>query len=220
MNKKKVFIIAIILIVILALGYFLFTKIKVKQQPIDKDLIKINTGLEMDEKQQTTYNEIIEKLNKDKDDYSALIDLARLKQDLLDYDGAIELYNYLLTIKPKDGLVLNNLANVYYNLKNYEKAEEIYLFILDFNPKWTNSYNELFSIYRYHLKDKQSEIEPLLLNGIEKYPEMKIDLMSKLALYYDEMVLDKNKAIEEYQAILELDPENEMVKGELNRLKN
>lgn len=221
MNKKQIelIILAMLIIATLLIWQTVLKQGVEKKCQYDENLITINTDLEMNKIQEQSYKEIKEKLCEDVGDYSELFHLARLKQDLLDFDGALELYEKLRIIKPKDISILNNMGTIYYNSGNYEKSKEMYLAILDITPKWAPSYNELASIYRYHLKDQAAEFEPILLNGLENYPEMKIDLTAKLAVYYDEVMSNKAKAIEYYEKLLKLDPTNTVVKERLGELK-
>ncbi|MCK4891270.1 MAG: tetratricopeptide repeat protein [Candidatus Pacebacteria bacterium] len=224
-NKKSIAI--IVLIILIICGFFLWQTVNNNDQTQSpknnialEELFKINTTLEMNDMQKTIYNEAKIKLQENPEDYESLLNLARLKQDLLDHDGAIAMYQDLREKKPEDILPLNNLGTIYYNQKKYEEAEEMYLAILEITPKWTNSYRELTNIYRYHLKDKKEEIESLLLNGMEKYPEMKNDFIGLLTVYYDEVVPNKEKAIEYYEKLIALYPGNDNFEERLEELKN
>ena len=224
--KKKKSILVIIILVLFVAGYIFWQTMNKNNQAQNpqnnvalEELLKIDTTLEMNEMQKTIYNEAKEKLQEDQEDYESLLSLARLKQDLLDFEGAIEMYENLRTKKPDDLLPLNNLGTIYYNQKEYEKSEQMYLEILEITPKWTNSYRELTNIYRYQLKDKKEEIEPLLLRGIEKYPEMADDFVGSLAVYYDEIVPNKEKAIEYYEKLNALYPGNDNFEERLEELK-
>ena len=224
-NKKNIAIITFTTLILC--GLFLWQTMNKNNQTQDprnnfvlEELFKINTTLEMNDMQKTIYNEAKIKLQENPEDYESLLNLARLKQDLLDYDGAIEMYDNLRKEKPEDILLLNNLGTIYYNQKEYERSEEMYLAILEITPKWTNSYRELTNIYRYHLKDKKTEIEPLLLSGMEKYPEMEADFVGLLAVYYDEIVPNREKAIEYYEKLIALYPGNDNFEERLKELRS
>ena len=224
-NKKNIAV--VIFLALIICGFFLWQTMNSNNQTQSpqnnlalEELLKINTTLEMNDMQKTIYEEAKNKLMENPEDYESLLNLARLKQDLLDHEGAITMYQNLREKKPDDVIPLNNLGTIYYNQKKYEEAEEMYLAIFEITPKWTNSYRELTNIYRYHLKDKKEEIEPLLLNGIEKYPEMEADFIGLLAVYYDEIVPNKEKAIEYYEKLIALYPGNNNFEERLEELKN
>ena len=204
------------IIIGLAAGGFIFWQSK---KPVSiENLLKINSTLQMNETQQKLYQDVIEGLRKDPGHYKTLFYLARLKQDLLDYEGAIELYERLTKERPGDILIWNNLGAIYYNQEKYEKAEEMQLKILSISAKWYNAYEELFTIYQFHLKDKRQDLEKILLRGLEEYPEMKASLLAKLAVYYDELMNNKEKAIEYYEKALK-ENYNETMAKRLKELK-
>ncbi len=180
----------------------------------------INGSGKLSEIQQKTLVEIKEKLLLYDDDYSALLDLALIKQSVNDLDGALALYEKMRELRKNDLLPLNNSASIYFDRGEYELAEAAHLRILnDITPKWFNSYNELYSIYQFHLKDKRGSFESVLLNGIEKYDEEKLALTNKTAVYYDELMGNVPKAIEYYEKTLKLSPNDQVVKKRLKELK-
>jgi len=68
------------------------------------------------------------------------------------------------------------------------------------------------------LKDKRQDLEKILLRGLEEYPEMKASLLAKLAVYYDELMNNKEKAIEYYEKALK-ENYNETMAKRLKELK-
>jgi len=214
MNRS--ILIILIIIIILVGGGLLLIKLNKSSNNVEQ-LMQINTTLEWEQGHHELYDELKRELDENPEDYSALFKLGRLKQDLLDYDGAIELYQRLSQEKQEDIMPLINMASIYYDTKQYEKAEETHYEILQRNLKWLNSYRELLSIYRWHLKDKKAVLEPILLDAYEKIPEFRQDLTSLLAVYYDELIGDKAKAIEWYEKQMQFnsDPNIEVRINEL-----
>ena len=221
MKKKVIFAALIIVIVLAATGGIVIYRLGIGSNKLAVSALLKNINIAgLNESQTQSFNEIKEKLMKDPNDYSGLLELALLEQGLNDYAGAIAIYERLQKVKSDDVLPLNNLGAIYYNLGDYEKAEQMYLKILnDITPKWLNSYNELFAIYQFHLKDKRATYEAIITRGIEAYPEMKQNLVSKAAVYFDEVMNDKAKALEYYKQLAELAPDDPAVKVRLSELK-
>lgn len=217
LNKKISFIVILIVAVLAIAGMLVWRSQKLES---NANLLEINSSREMNDTQSKQYDSIVEGLRKNPNDYQTLFMLARLKQDLLDYAGAIELYERLGKEKPNDILIWNNLAGIYYNQEKYEKAEELHFKILSITAKWYNSYEELGSIYQFHLKDRRTGFEKILLKGIEEYPEMKLALMAKLAVYYDEVMGNKTKAIEYYEKLVKAKYNLDVIEPRLKELKN
>ncbi len=217
MKKRNIAI--IIVVIILVIGGLVFVKLHGADLQVS-ELMKINTTLEMNEAQQALFSELEGNLKNDPSDYSSLFKLARLKQDMLDFDGAAELYNKLLETKPGDTLVMNNLGSIYYDSKQYDKAEELQLQIIAKTPKWIGAYKELMMIYRYQLKDKAPTLEDKLLYGYNNFAEYKLDFTSMLSVYYDEIMNDPMKAKPYYEELAELLPEDAQVQARLIEIKN
>jgi tetratricopeptide (TPR) repeat protein len=224
MEKSKKIIVVLVVLAIIGAGYAYGPKILSKYQKktdnaaLEK-ILKINTKLTMNETQKGTFDDSKKLLEGDIESYDGLAELARLKQDLLDYDGAIEIYEKLRKVKPDDITTLNNLAVIYFNQKKFEESEALYLRILEITPKWMSSYRELSTIYTYHLKDKAPGFEAVLLKGQEQFPEAKNDFIGLLAFYYDEVVPNKAKAIEYYEQLVKIYPANAGLKERLEELK-
>lgn len=218
MTKRNYIIVAAITVAVIIIAGVAFININNKKDLSENGLLKINTTLVMNDSQKQTYAEIKDKLAIDPEDYSGLFELARLKQDMLDIEGAIALYNQLHAMKPADILPMNNLGSLYYDNKRYEEAEKIYLDVLKVTPKWINAYNSLMDIYQYHLTDKRASFEAVLLNGIKEYPEMEQTLISKTAVYYDQLMNNKVKAIEYYRKLLKFTPNDAVIKARIAEL--
>jgi tetratricopeptide (TPR) repeat protein len=219
-KKSSVALIVVVCIIILsALTIFVSSLLRDKKIDLaDKTIMVLDTG-KLTPDQKYIYTQIQSKLEQNPTDHSALLNLGRLKQSAGDYEGAEQIFLGLRESKPKDVLVLNSLGDLYMTMENYEKAEDVYMNILQITPKWLNSYEELLVIYRDHLTDRVTMLEPLLTTGIEKYPEMDVTLMGMMAMYYDEIVPDKEKAIEYYEAILVKAPDSPLVDQRLSELK-
>jgi len=216
MKKQNIIIVAVLILVIGGLvgGWFY-----AKSTKLDR-LIKLPAGKELNDSQKQTLEDVRSKLSADIAYYSGLLNLAKLKAELGDKSSAENLYLELLKRKSEDVLVLGNLGTIYYDAGQYEKAEEMQLKIIAVTPKWINSYRELMDIYQFHLKDKRASLEPLLMNAIEKSPEFEADLTSLTAVYYDQVMNNREKAIEYYEKALKVSPTNDTIASRLKELKN
>ncbi len=215
MNKKWLGIIIIVLILGVS-AYFYYDYNKQNSQP---EILQIDTELEMNEIQSELYDQLKQDIAVDPEDYSARFKLGRLKQDLLDKQGAIEIYEELLQENPEDIAVLQNMADMYYSLKNYEKAEELNLQILEITPKWVNAYRNLLMIYQFQLQDKKEKFADLLDKALEKAPELKNDLLGIGVRYYDDVMNNKEKTIEYLEEKLKVDPDDSVAKQRLQELR-
>jgi len=161
-------------------------------------------------------------IEEESSDVLVLINTARDKYDAGDVDGSIEFYLKALEIQPTNVVALNNLADIYSQKKEYEKSEEIYLRLIRSTPKWINSYRLLMSIYKYHIPEKYSDMEQILLTGIEKTSDMTeyapVDFYSMLGEFYRETG-NIDKAIEYFEIVMDLMPDNGSVAAEIETLK-
>ncbi len=224
MNDKTKKIITIIVVAVIIIGglYLIFNKDELAKTPTEKQIVELLKNDNLTEDQRTILNEAKEKLKESPEDVTAIVDIARIKYQLEDYDGAKELYHKALEINPDSILVYQNLGNIYLIEKNYQKAEEMYLTIIEKTPKWVNAYRELEKIYRFHIPEKHPGIEQIFLDGIEKGSDINeyapVDLYIMLGTFYQRND-QAQKAIEYYETALEIMPENKVVQRELEKLK-
>lgn len=220
LKKYQNIIIILILTVLIGVGIFVYKQ--ETQPPEQEELFSFSEGIVLTQEQQVKFNEAKIALEINPQDALAVVAIARLKYELSDLEGAEKAYLMALEIQPTNTLILNNLGDIYNQKKEYEKAAEMYLRIIKNNPKWINAYRELAAIYFYHLPDKYPEMEEILLKGLEKNKEFTgeapVDFYSMLAVYYNERG-EKEKAIEYYERVIELNPRNEGAKIELEELK-
>jgi len=186
---KKVIIAVIVLVLIIGAVVFInYLKNRPSQEL--QELLSLPENAVLTEEQQNKFDAARIALEEDINNPQALIALAQVKYDIQDLDGAINVYLKALEIQPTNTLILNNLADIYTQKKEYQKSADMYLRIIDHTPKWMNAYRNLVTIYKYHLKDKYSDVEEILLTGIEIIKDFEgeapVDLYSMLAVFYDE----------------------------------
>ena len=218
---KKVIITILAGVLIIGAGIFVYYQ-KTELAPQQKELFSLSEETILTKEQQIKFDEARKSLKENPDDASAIIAIAQVKYQIQDLDGSEKAYLMALEIQPTNTIILNNLGDIYNQKKEYEKAAEMYLRLIESNPKWVNAYRELAAIYKYHLKDRYLEIEDILLQGLEKSKEFTgeapVDFYSMLAVFYKETG-QVEKAIEYFEKVLELTPENEGAKIELEELK-
>lgn len=134
-----------------------------------------------------------------------------------DFSESEKSYNQILKSTPGDYQALNNLGNIYRDQGEYDKAKEYYLKALAIDPKSAATYNNLSLVYR--MQGKTDEEIKLLEDAIGKIENKDDKISFYLALgYLYKNNGQKDKAMEVYNKILELDPENSQAKDALVKL--
>lgn len=223
MEKKNITILIIAFLVIIA-GTFIYKKSQDKTISPPSSSFIILPPANMEDRYKEDFNKAVEALAKNENDYDALLTIARIRDWSGDPQGAIEIYERMIKIKPDDLLPYFNMGGMYHSLKDYNKAGEMYEKVIEINPKWVNAYKEIFDLYRFKLTNKYDDkIEGLLKEGLEKSKDLGgegfSDFYAMLGIYYKDKG-EKQKAIENFEKILEIDPMNRGAESELNELKN
>lgn len=226
---NKAIKVAVILIVIVAASFLVYQQFTGKRQPQDSsEAMKKNIiaeakigATDLTEENRQKYlkqlkdsQETVVKFNFD--NLQALNAVAQLKKLLGDLEGARIAWEYANVIRPNNSLSFSNLAALYhYDLKQYDKAEKNYLISIVNDPDDINTIRNLFELYYYSIKDN-AKAEGLLLKSIEDNPDS-ADLYALSGSFYTETGNTK-KAIEFYEKVLELNPNNQAVRDELTKL--
>lgn len=111
----------------------------------------------------------------------------------------------------------NNLGVSYQEIGEYEKAEASFKKITEISPGDVPNYRKLANLYLYDLTEKENEIPSLIEEGLQRVPDHP-DLLSYLAVYWQNKG-ENEKAIEYYERLLKVNPLNQVVRDELNKLK-
>lgn len=126
-------------------------------------------------------------LQKDSSDHASWIALGIYRKILGDYKEAETLWLYVTHRWPTDFIAYNNLGNLYLeNLKDSPKAEQYFLKTAELKPLFTQTYLNLYNLYRYAYKGKEAEAPKALLAGLAKNPKDS-NLMVALARHYVDM---------------------------------
>jgi tetratricopeptide (TPR) repeat protein len=144
--------------------------------------------------------------------FRAANNLAFEYEKIGDYEKALNLYSYALTlpayISPKSApqqlyaRVHNNIGNIYFNTKNYTKAIEEYSIAIKMDPEYSQAYFNLGLLYKT-IGD---------LNKAIYYYQKAIELSPKTAEYYNNLGIvymlkdDYDEAIKMYTKALEINP--------------
>lgn len=110
-------------------------------------------------------------VQKNTKDSKAWFDFGYLKEFLNDHEGAVAAWEEAYRLQPLNFLVTYNLGNSYhYFLKDFGRAEFYYQKTLEIQPAYTAAYQGLADLYRFNQKDKQDQLEPLMLAALQTDP--------------------------------------------------
>ena len=127
--------------------------------------------------------DLSEKLYKEvlkiKPDYlKALNNYGNLKQQLNDYEGAIELYKKASLIEPSNITILMSLAGAYHSVGKINESKEIIYKILEINPQIMSAHKLLSSIIKYDEGNKH------MLQMLELSKENNLSESQKIDLHF------------------------------------
>jgi len=227
MSKKTILISAIIIILVLvAGGFFLY-----KKDYFSKQLESLTTAkfFELKIKDETISSERVkfyqdkvislkEEIKKSPDDINKWLSLGITKKAVNDFDGARDIFLYVIKKYPTDATAFGNLADLYANFLNDSvKAEEYYKKAIENSPTYVNYYVGLAELYRFKMPGKEALYEEVILDASKKFPQ-DYYFISLLAGYYRQ-TNQTQKAIEYYEKLIKLAPDNQAAKEDLAELK-
>ncbi len=94
--------------------------------------------------------------------------LGILRNQINDFEGAKEHWEYVITAFPKNPIAYGNLASLYaFDLKDPVKAETMFKKALEVGPDQVHTYRNFAEFYLYVLKDIE-KTKAVLKTGIEK----------------------------------------------------
>ncbi len=167
---------------------------------------------------QQRFDETKKNLQANADDFNSWLYIGVLKKGAGDYEGSRDTFIYAGQIRPQSSTPFADLADLYaYFLNDPVKAEESIKKAIANDPGDYNLYLSLADIYRYKFPDRQGAYEQTLLEAIAKFPDSP-NLIGPLASYYRD-TQQTQKAIEYYEKLLRLTPDNEAAKQDLAELK-
>jgi cytochrome c-type biogenesis protein CcmH/NrfG len=167
---------------------------------------------------QDRFGETKELLQKNPDDFDQWLYLGVLKKGAGDYEGSRDVFLYVGQIRPRNSISFANLADLYtYFLNEPQKAEVAIKKAIANDPNNFNFYLTLVDIYRYKFPDGEKKYESVLLDALDKFPENS-NIIAPLASYYRQ-TNQVAKAIQYYEELVQLVPENQTAKQDLAELK-
>jgi len=145
--------------------------------------------------------ELSAKLSENPNQAEVWMNVGLVKKFFNNYQGAVQAYEYAAVLRPMDPLIHYNLGNLYgAYLKDYSKAEAEFIQARDFGLSLPYTHLALAGFYHDFYKDKISQVEPVLLEGLRNIPN-DANMMLNLALYYKE-IGQKIQAITYFRKLL------------------
>ena len=225
-KKKKINLIisvVVLLLLIVAVGYYLWPEQQSESEISDLlEFTVMNDDLSSDlrERYLNQFNLSKQAIEKDPNYFDAWLQIGRIKKDIGDYRGAEAVWLKLGEMSPKNSTSFANLADLYANfIKDHDKAQQSYRVAIKNSLGESRNiifYRNFHEFYLYSLENK-SLAEQILLEGIENNSGSS-DLVTLLAVFYRDEG-NTVKAIQYFERSLELDPEDELIKKELQKLK-
>jgi tetratricopeptide (TPR) repeat protein len=126
-------------------------------------------------------------LRTDPTDVGAWLDLAIRYKTAGDFEGAVEIWEYLAAQYPADPVPPHNLGEYYFHtVKDYPRAEQQYLTAITIAPEFPTNYLDLHDMYRYvYLQDSTRAVD-ILKEALENVDSTQgIDVLIALAGYYN-----------------------------------
>jgi len=168
---------------------------------------RVNFPENFDENARALFNQNLEKvktaLRENPNDVSAWFDVAIYYRMVGDYDGAVEIWKYVSTKYPTEGVSLHNLGEHYFHTaKDYTLAEQYYLKSIAVAPHIGQNYLDLFDMYRYVYKQETTAASDILKQGAFKVSAVEgVGFLRMLGLYYQEQGDTANARIYFKQAL-------------------
>ncbi len=151
--------------------------------------------------------------------FTGWIQLGLLKKTIGDFEGARDAWEYAGIIQPKNSLSFANLGELYWRyLHQYSESEKNLKISLAHKPDDFQTYITLAELYHYSLTAKADLADDVLLDGLKAMPGDQT-LMRRLAYLYEQRK-EYSLAIQWWEKVLEINPDDQDVIGTISRLRN
>lgn len=219
-NKTILSVVALVF-VIAAIGYYAWLQTFGGGSALPTDF-KVTADLSEEQiaKYRQEFNTAKDALAQNPKDFDALLKLGMVKKYIGDYRGAEEAWTTAGEQQLKNSTSFGNLADLYANfLQENDKADVAYQTAI------RNSTGESLNVgyyrnYYYFVKDSlkdSAKAEQVLLQSIKDNPKNS-ELHILLAQLYRDSG-NKSKALQYFQKALALDPTDDLVKQEIQKLQ-
>ncbi len=129
------------------------------------------------------FMKVIGVLQKNPESMEDWLNLGILRNQINDFVGAKEVWEYLIATFPKNPIAYGNLANLYvFDLKDPMKAEATFKKAIEVGPDQIQVYRNFSEFYRFVVKNDE-KAKAILKMGIEKNPMNSGDLQKILESY-------------------------------------
>lgn len=236
-NSMKKEVILIILILILIFGLVIFYWFNQKHQPESININEEAIGLDFyepinyehyqaigfsREQIDTLFNrlrELDQILKDDPDDYESILKMAGFLKMLREYEDAMKVYHQAIKAYPGFGAAYAELADIYvYPLGQYDQAVDYYQKAIEFSPYRSDYYRWLADLYVSQFPEKKSEIESLILAGVEE-TETNAEPFYNYLITFFQREGNLDKAIEYAEKSLAINPDNDIYRQILDELR-
>ncbi|MCW9054865.1 MAG: hypothetical protein OQJ98_02705 [Candidatus Pacebacteria bacterium] len=160
---------------------------KVAHPPLDRT-VAFSSTLPQDARTalETNIAKLVGQLEDDSENYGAWLDLALMYKTSGDYEGAVEIWEYIAQVVPGESVSYHNLGNYYHHeVEDFVTAESYFKQAIERNPGQSIHYQALFELYRYSYKTDTNLAEETLKEGISAVGNS-IDLLISLGRFYKE----------------------------------
>lgn len=150
--------------------------------------------------------------------FQGWINLGLLKKTIGDFEGARDVWEYASLIEPLNSLSFSNLGELYWRyLHEYQKSEANLRASIEHKPDDIQNYVSLAELYHYSYKEKYELADDVLLDGLKANLDNGT-LMRRLAYLYEQRK-EWDKALEWWEKVLNLSPDDEEVKRSIEKVK-
>ncbi|SDU16975.1 tetratricopeptide repeat protein [Desulfobacula phenolica] len=208
--------------------YYLESRIHIQDKNFQKAIISLEKALDQDpdsfilaqdliwlylrQNDNDKALELSEKLVlKNPDNVDALLLLVQLKKNSLDEKKLVEILNQVIELDPKNREIFLHLGKIYMEKENYTEALILFKKMVTQFPDY---YVARFYLGQVNMIQKQYGLAKIqFLKTIELEPDLLEPRFQLIEIYSTENIQDnKQKIIETYEEILEIEPDNNRAK--------
>lgn len=210
MRNKRLAMVIVLLTVLLLLGLIVWN---VANRSVVTRRATSNEVLAGYEKQ---LPELKKNIERNGDDAEAHKNYAVALYATGDTQKAKEQYEAAVKLNGQDAAAYNNLGNVQRDLKEYDASIASYKKSIELSPKSLNPYINLANVQLY-MKNQPNDAIAIYKQGLTVFPDNP-QLQSLLAVAYERQG-NKDEAKGIYEKMLKVDPNSQVAKAGLERLK-